>query len=75
MTMTIVRKATEEETAIYYKLEDLTKDLEEEDYVDLVDYVSNYICFKKNLKEVTEWANKLNVTIEELKTWYYCEED
>lgn len=75
MTITISRKATEQETAIYYKLEELTKDLEEEVYVDLIDYISNYICFKKNLKEVEEWANVLGVTIEELCTWWYCETD
>ena len=75
MTMTIVRKATEEEIAIYCKLEELTKDLEEEDYVDLLDYIGNYVCAKKNFKEVEEWANKLGVTIEELLTWWYCDTD
>ena len=76
MTMTLVRKATEEEAAIFYKLEELTKDIEEEDYVDLLDYIGNYVCEKKkNFKEVEEWANKLGVTIEELLTWWYCDTD
>ena len=75
MTITISRKATEEETAIYYKLEELTKDLEEEDYVDLIDYISLCVCEKKNLEEVEEWANKLGVTIEELLIWWYCDTD
>ena len=75
MTMTLVRKATEEETAIYYKLEELTKDIEEEDYVDLLDYISLYVCEKKNFEEVEEWAKKLGVTVEELLTWWYCDTD
>ena len=75
MTMTLVRKATEEETAIYYKLEELTKDIEEEDYVDLLDYISLYVCEYKNFKEVEEWAKKLGVTVEELLIWWYCDTD
>ena len=75
MTITISRKATEEETAIYYKLEELTKDIEEEEYVDLLDYIGNYVSEKKNLEEVKEWAEKLGVTIEELLTWWYCDTD
>lgn len=77
----ISRKATKKEVQVYEKVEELTKNMDDNSFNDMLDTISNYLwpSHKKEAKEkshkaIQSIAESLGVTVEMLTIWYFCEE-
>lgn len=76
-----VRSATAEEIAIYEKVEAILDTLSDDEVDALIDVIGDYAfsigsAKRKELREaLVQSTTGLGVSVEELETWYWVEED
>lgn len=75
---TYTREATAEEIRDYELVEELTKDMDDDEFAKvmtmLTDYFMSYSGYrKKAYPKVYRFAKKLGVTVKTLDNWYFTE--
>ena len=75
---TFTREATLKEIHDYELVEELTKDMDDEEFANvltmLIDYFTSYGEYRKTVyPKVYRFAKKLGVTVKTLDNWYFTE--
>jgi len=75
---TYTREATAEEIRDYKLVEELTKDMDDDEFAKvmtmLTDYFMSYSEYRKKIyPKVYRFAKKLGVTVKTLDNWYFTE--
>ena len=71
---TITRKPTEKEFSDYERVEELTADMDEDEFVDMLDTLDECFTGSGDKAKANEIAESLGVSIEALENWYFTEE-